>query len=45
MAQREVWLPSAESYTRYVTISADLALVLPSDPEDPEDDGEYDQYC
>ena len=31
---------SAESCKRYVTISADLALVLPSDPEDPEDDGE-----
>jgi hypothetical protein len=27
----------------YITISADLASVLPSDPEDPEDDGEYDQ--
>jgi hypothetical protein len=45
---------SAESCKRYViTISADLELVLPSDPEDPEDDDddddddgeEYDQHC
>jgi hypothetical protein len=33
---------SADSYKRYVTISADLELVIPTDPEDPEDDGEYD---
>jgi hypothetical protein len=33
---------SADSCKRYVTISADLDLIIPSDPEDPEDDGEYD---
>ena len=37
-------MTSAESCKRYVTISADLELVIPTDPEDPEDDGEYDQY-
>jgi hypothetical protein len=31
-----------DSCKRYVTISADLDLIIPSDPEDPEDDGEYD---